>query len=110
MGKTQYTPGPWTNKCGIVFGRSIGGVQMKESDFMVAQIRGWGHLQYHGENEADVIQEANAQLIAAAPDLLAACKYVVEHHRENDSGEGELFGLDFVTTCITAIEKAIKPE
>lgn len=39
-------------------------------------------------------------------DLLAACKYVVQYHRENDSGEGELFGLDFVTTCINAIRKA----
>jgi len=42
----------------------------------------------------------------AGPALLEACKYVVRHHRENDSGEGELFGLDFVTTCIAAIAKA----
>ena len=49
---------------------------------------------------------ANGQLISAAPDLLAACQYVVDWHRENDSGEGELFGLDFVTTCISAIHKA----
>ena len=49
---------------------------------------------------------ANARLIAAAPELLEACQYVVDWHRENDSGEGELFGLDFVTTCIAAIRKA----
>ena len=49
---------------------------------------------------------ANAKLVAAAPELLEACKYVVQYHRENDSGEGELFGLDFVTTCINAIRKA----
>ena len=36
-------------------------------------------------------------------DLLAACEYVVKWHREHDSGEGELFGQDFVTTCIAAI-------
>jgi hypothetical protein len=48
----------------------------------------------------------NAYLIAAAPDLLEACKAVVKYHRENDSGEGELFGMDFVTTCIAAIRKA----
>ena len=51
-------------------------------------------------------KEANANLIAAAPELLEACKYVVQYHRENDSGDGELFGLDFVTTCISAIAKA----
>ena len=44
----------------------------------------------------------------AAPKLLEACKYVVKYHREHDSGEGELFGLDFVTTCIDAIVAAEK--
>ena len=48
----------------------------------------------------------DAKLISAAPDLLEACEYVVKYHREHDSGEGELFGLDFVTTCIAAIRKA----
>jgi len=51
-------------------------------------------------------RKANAQLIAAAPELLDALKYVVNYHRENDSGEGELFGLDYVITCIAAITKA----
>lgn len=49
---------------------------------------------------------SNARLIAAAPELLAACEYVVKYHREHDSGEGELYGLDFVTSCIAAIRKA----
>jgi hypothetical protein len=52
----------------------------------------------------------NARLIAAAPELLEACQYVVKWHREHDSGEGELFGLDFVTTCIAAIRKAKGPQ
>lgn len=42
----------------------------------------------------------------ASKDLLEACKYVIQYHREHDSGEGELFGLDFVTTCISAVRKA----
>ena len=53
---------------------------------------------------------ANAEFIVRAhnshDDLLEALKYVVSWHRENDSGEGELFGLDYVTTCIAAIAKA----
>ncbi|KKL66244.1 hypothetical protein LCGC14_2146910 [marine sediment metagenome] len=48
---------------------------------------------------------ANTQLFASSTELLAACRAVVKYHRENDSGEGELFGLDFVTTCIAAIAK-----
>jgi len=55
---------------------------------------------------ADLEQCANAELIAAAPDMLAALEYVISWHRENDSGEGELFGLDFVTTCINAVRRA----
>ena len=47
-----------------------------------------------------------AKLFAAAPIMLDALKYVVKYHRDHDSGEGELFGLDFVTTCIAAIAKA----
>lgn len=50
--------------------------------------------------------KAGAHLLAAAPDMLAALQYVVDYHREHDSGEGELFGLDYVTTCIAAIRKA----
>ena len=42
----------------------------------------------------------------AHEELVAALKYVVAWHREHDSGEGELFGLDFVTTCISALAKA----
>ena len=45
-------------------------------------------------------------LIASAPDMLEALEYVVKYHWDNDSGEGELFGLDYVTTCINAIRKA----
>lgn len=48
----------------------------------------------------------NATLAAAAPDMYEALKYVIDWHREHDSGEGELFGLDFVTTAINATRKA----
>lgn len=47
----------------------------------------------------------NAKIAAAAVHLLEACEYVIDYHRENDSGSGELFGLDFVTTCINAVRK-----
>ena len=50
--------------------------------------------------------QANGNLIEAAPEMYEALKYVVKYHRNHDSGEGELFGLDFVTTCINALRKA----
>ena len=43
-----------------------------------------------------------------AGELLEACQYVVKWHREHDGGEGELYGLDFVTTCIGAIRRATR--
>jgi len=63
-----------------------------------------GHDVGFGISQAEMT--ANAALIAAAPELLEAAKYVVRWHREHDSGEGELYGLDYVTTCIAAIRKA----
>lgn len=50
--------------------------------------------------------EANARLIAAAPDMFAALEYVANWHRQNDSGSGELFGLDYVTACLSALRRA----
>ena len=63
-----------------------------------------GSVTSQGRTAEDL--KAITNLIAAAPDLLRACEYVIAYHREHDSGEGELFGLDFVTTCISAINKA----
>lgn len=69
---TKHTQGPWkyvqlTQK---VIARSIGGCNLEESDHMIADIRGWGHLAYLKDGAE--IQDANGLLIAAAPDLLEA--------------------------------------
>lgn len=88
--RLAHTPGPWhlSVACDL-----IGTENPDGSRTLIAQT--------YGINYAE-----NSRLIAAAPELLEACKYVVSYHREHDSGEGELFGLDFVTTCIAAIAKA----
>lgn len=59
-----------------------------------------------GANIAVVYDGNNTAIIAAAPELLAALEYVVNWHRENDNGEGDLFGRDYITTAIAAILKA----
>lgn len=69
----SHTPGPW---------RVMPGQMIFSGDSMrVCDIRGWGHLTGSGamnlpSDQAAVIQDANARLIAAAPDLLAACKMI----------------------------------
>jgi len=102
----KHTPGPWKAH-GPEFG--------KHNQFehgMKAHIFAFNPGRFRiadvvGPSNRDSAKEweLNARLIAAAPDLLEACKCVVKYHREKDSGEGKLFGLDFVTTCIAAIAK-----
>ena len=69
---TKHTPGPWkADEHGLhIWGISVGGCRMELSDHLIADIRGWGHLQYLPDGIR--IQKANARLIAAAPDLLAS--------------------------------------
>ncbi len=57
----EHTKGELKTDGTYIFGNSIGGCQMEKADFPIAQIRGWGHLQYLGEDKAIEIQEANAE-------------------------------------------------
>ena len=88
----KHTAGEWTIESKGNLPKFIWG-----KDATICEI----HDPYSGEE-----MEANAKLIAAAPDMLNALEYVINWHRQHDSGEGELFGLDYVTTCISAMLKA----
>jgi hypothetical protein len=99
---TPHTPGPWelihdrSNKqYAIVTHNDAGPIQM-----VIAK------TDNHSKATSIERQGANARLIAAAPAMLDALAYVVNWHREHDSGEGELFGLDYVTTCLSALRQA----
>lgn len=99
---SAHTPGPWTDESGDgskwgVFdadGRAVALAQQ------IVSLR------------ADVYQAertANARLIAAAPDLLAACKSFVEYEKAMDSGDhvgGMLAYSQFSREAREAIAKA----
>jgi hypothetical protein len=55
---------------GIIFGRCKGGSTMTESVFRVADVRGWGHLQYRPNGQKE--QDAIGHLFAGAKENIAA--------------------------------------
>lgn len=75
MNTAKHTPGPWTFSRGELFG---------EARFYVAQSDGAPYTPHYSDvstliaetvsGERVRIQEANAMLIAAAPELLEVCK------------------------------------
>lgn len=89
----KHTPGKWaiTNKDTV----TAQATTERPYSVVVAECTGYA-AQRH----------ANARLIAAAPRMFDALAYVVNWHRQHDSGEGELFGLDYVTACINALRDA----
>jgi hypothetical protein len=103
----SHTPGPWScDEYGNIAGPPIeGGATMKPATFTVAQVRGWGHLQYRKDGAE--MQDANGRLIAAAPELLAALK---ECHLELDTRQGrDHRNHDLISSITALITKAQGP-
>lgn len=75
MKKTQHTSGPWKLEDGAIRAKAREG-----GSVTVAHVRGWDRM---WEDE----EKANGRLIAAAPDLLAALKYLITHSREHYEGK-----------------------
>jgi hypothetical protein len=95
--KTQHTPGPWVTM------PTNDGFAIKEKELLE---RGFSDRIAEINHYPKETAQANARLIAAAPELLEALEYVVKWHRDNDSGVGELYGRDYITTAIQAIRHA----
>jgi len=75
MSEPKFTPGPWfTDDYGYIFSGE------RRDAHMIAEVRGWGWIQYLPDPEK--IQDANAHLIAAAPELFEALEYVMTAHGE----------------------------
>lgn len=106
MKKTEFTPGPWTSHRFMV----------RAGGRMVCNAR---QPLIMGESEEDTLwaSEANANLIAAAPDLFAALEEMVRrytdlfdrherptYHKNSNADEDLRLAL---TTATLALEKAL---
>ena len=112
----QHTPGPWRVLITSGWIQTIGD-PYGHGSMHIADVRGWGHLTGRGggcafsEEKAVAIQEANARLIAAAPDLLAALRELLQlsDNWGDEIRDGALtlhVAVDAVDAALAAIAKA----
>lgn len=80
----KYTPGPW---------------KVSKDGCDIDNVGGAGVCTLY----ADETSDANARLIAAAPDLLEACKAIVAHWRMNDEA---YYRSNLATDLLQTIAKA----
>ena len=79
----KHTPGPWeVRNSGNVQGRNARCEIVKEGQALLATMAGLGEIDY-----------ANARLIAAAPDMLEACKECLEFMLKWDIKKNVISGL-----------------
>ena len=103
---TQHTPGPWTFSQSTEYG---------DKRFYIAQADGAPYTPHYSDvatliaetvnDERKSIQEANARLIAAAPDLLEALQDIVKSLVDQDD-EGMIEHAQQMIIARAAIAKA----
>ena len=105
-----HTPGPWKavpyggweNETHGKYSGYAGRIVADDIDIYAGPCSFWA---LHGRNPDEA--EANARLIAAAPELLAACKLAVE--KAGTSRHCERYMLKAMQLCEAAIAKATTP-
>ena len=101
---TQPTPGPWyVNE---IDGGVYAGTNLITQDIKAYNIRHNGYENPKRMQAYDDGGNANARLIAAAPELLAALKWYVENDDTNIGQEGNEFWEEGLAAGKAAIAKA----
>ncbi len=85
--RVTHTKGPWRVLEPVGTWIQTDGDPYGHGPMHIADVRGWGHLTGQGacrleEKPAIAIQTANARLIAAAPELLTALRYLLADYEQ----------------------------
>lgn len=106
-----HTPGPW--RVGYRAMDVVSDNVKICGDAKICDIRGWGYLTGNGHGalglppeEAVRIQDANARLIAAAPEMLEALKAAMPYVARYESAHASNEALDVLGMIDAAIAKA----
>lgn len=104
--KPSHTPGPWTletvpTSCGIC--HKIGPFPWRDGKQNHACV----YVDYPGSGPIEAELMANARLIAAAPDLLAALKLFMEQY--HTPGDTDREARPEIKAALAAIKKATPP-
>lgn len=88
MSEHKHTPGPWEY--------SAAGAQVfaNNGQTHVADVRGYGALQYEGEDVAVARMDADGKLLAASPEMLSLLQEMSDYLRPNklnSIGSGSIF-------------------
>lgn len=95
---TKHTPGPWLHSCdeGAHGGCNINAMpEGYEDGVVLAEVQDLIDFEEADDEEADeaaTVREANARLMAAAPDLLAALEAIASARLDGDKCEGPEVG------------------
>ena len=94
---TKHTPGPWF---------TCEQVKQPHPHALVGIGNGSTHVAYVSVTPANAFEaDANARLIAAAPDLLDACESVIDWWEEHENDGQVIPG--HIQACMAAVKKAI---
>jgi hypothetical protein len=100
MSNTKHTPGPWTIERSPIQSRGGSNTVFRIGPFQACIYDDWRQEQERGISTSEL--EANANLIAASPELLEALKLIANHTSEADAS------ISMREIAEEAIEKAEK--
>ena len=109
---TKHTPGPWTARKPWRDGAPVPGANFIEAPrSVVADIQPWMGESSEADESCYAEADANARLIAGAPELLEALGWIVEFIGEHPEWANEQFPADsaegdWLVAARAAIEKA----